>query len=162
VPIINIQYGGVQPGQPIPHPPPNPIAELAVPGPRIPIAIALHATILQQLSLQGAPSSAIVTGQALIDTGAGITCIDIDAATQLGAPIIDYVTMTSASHSGNVQPVYPVQLQIPGTGIAINAPRAVGFPLAASQGIIALIGRDILQYMVLVYNGVGGYISLSF
>ena len=161
MPIINVQYGGVQPGQPIPHPPPNPVADLAGSGPRIPIAIALHSTILQQLALQGAPSSAVVTGFALIDTGAGITCIDIDAATQLGAPIIDYVTMTSASHAGNVQPVYPLQLQIPGSPININAPRAVGFPLAATQGIIALIGRDVLQFTVLVYNGSAGSISLS-
>ena len=160
MPIINVQYGGVQPGQPISQPPPPPTVQLAGPGPRIPIAIALHTTILQQLSLQGSPSSKIVTGQALIDTGAGITCIDIDAATQLGAPIIDYLTMTSASHPNNVQPVYPVQLQIPGTPIAINTPRAVGFPLA-NQGIIALIGRDVLQYMILIYNGPGGSISLS-
>lgn len=160
MPIINVQYGGIQPGQPIPQQPFNPTVHLAGPGPRIPTAIALHATILQQLNLQGSPSSTVVTGQALIDTGAGITCIDIAAATQLGAPIIDYLNMVSASHPNNVQPVYPVQLQIPGTPIAINMPRAVGFPLA-TQGIIALIGRDVLQYMILIYNGPGGLISLS-
>ena len=33
MPIINIQYGGIPLGQPIPHPPPNPIMELAVGGP---------------------------------------------------------------------------------------------------------------------------------
>jgi len=69
--------------------------------------------------------------------------------------------MTSASHAGNVQPVYPVQLQIPGTPISINVARAVGFPLAANQGIIALIGRDFLQFTVLICNGPAGPISLS-
>jgi predicted aspartyl protease len=162
VPTINVQFQVVAPpGQAAPQPLLTPAIFLANTGPRVPIAITLHASILQQLTLQGTPSSTVVTGSALIDTGAGITCIDIDAATQLGAPIIDYVNMTSASHAGNVQPVYPVQLQIPGSPINISAPRAVGFPLAASQGIIALIGRDVLQSCVLVYNGTAGSISLS-
>jgi predicted aspartyl protease len=120
----------------------------------------LHGSILQQLTSQGVVAPGEVTGNALIDTGAGISCVDIDAATQLKAPIIDYVTMTSASHAGNVQPVYPVHLQIPGS-IGIDVPRAVGFPLAASQGIIAIIGRDVLQFGVLVYNETAGLVSFS-
>jgi hypothetical protein len=71
------------------------------------------------------------------------------------------VSQRALCSPGNVQPVYPLQLQIPGSPININAPRAVGFPLAATQGIIALIGRDVLQFTVLVYNGSAGSISLS-
>lgn len=160
MPIINVQLGGVPPGQPVPHPPPNPVVELIARGPCVPIAISPYSAILQQLVSQGVPLPTPVTGLALVDTGAGVTCIDINAATQLKVPIIDYANLSSATHANTTQPVYPVQLQIPGSPIGINAPRAIGVPLA-SQGIIALIGRDVLKDSILIYNGSAGQFSWS-
>jgi hypothetical protein len=160
VPIINVQLGGVPPGQPIPNPPPNPAAELSGRGPCLPVSILPYSVILQQLVLQGTALPTPITGFALIDTGSGVTCIDIDAATHLKVPIIDYSNLTSATHANQNQPVYPVQIQIPGSAIGINAPRAIGVPLA-SQGIIALIGRDVLKDSILIYNGPAGQFSFT-
>jgi hypothetical protein len=43
--------------------------------------------------------------------------------------------------------------------MTFNAPMSIGAPLAA-QGLIALIGRDLLQHCTLIYNGHLGQISL--
>jgi predicted aspartyl protease len=96
----------------------------------------------------------------LIDTGACVTCVDEDLAQQLQLPAIDVVQMSSASHAATQQNVYPIEFEIVGAAIRINVPRAIGASLA-SQGIIALIGRDFLQHCTLFYNGVTGAITLS-
>jgi len=44
--------------------------------------------------------------------------------------------------------------------MGVDAPRAVGAALKA-QGIVALIGRDVLQHCTLYYNGPAGQITLS-
>jgi hypothetical protein len=82
------------------------------------------------------------------------------ASQVLQLPAIDVVTVASASHSSTTQNVYPIQIEVVGLPIAINAPRAIGAPLQ-SQGILVLIGRDVLQHCVLVYNGPTGSFSLS-
>lgn len=43
---------------------------------------------------------------------------------------------------------------------AIDVPYALGANLD-SQGLVALMGRDLLQVAVLVYNGTDGSIALS-
>jgi len=100
------------------------------------------------------------TGLALIDTGASVTCIDETAAQQLKLPVVDVVTIGSASHASAQASVYPISIDIAGLPISIDAPRAVGAALA-SQGLLLLIGRDVLQFCTLFYNGITGEITLS-
>ena len=100
-----------------------------------------------------------VSGLALIDTGASMTCIDDALARQLGLPVIDVTSMASASHAATDQNVYPVHIAIVG-GISIEAPRAVGVVLGV-QGCIALIGRDMLQFCTLHYNDPAATLTLS-
>jgi Aspartyl protease len=49
-------------------------------------------------------------GWALIDTGASNTCIDEQAAQDIGLPVIDVATMQSASHEKHPCNIYPVQI----------------------------------------------------
>jgi predicted aspartyl protease len=81
---------------------------------------------------------------ALIDTGASVICIDESAAQTLTLPAIDVVTVASASHAASPQNVYPIQVDVAGLPVTISAPRVVGASLAA-QGLLLLIGRDVLQ-----------------
>lgn len=76
----------------------------------------------------------------------------------MNLPAIDVVRMTSASHHSIEQSVYPVQIELAGFPVGIQAPRAVGAALA-SQGLLLLIGRDVLQHATLVYNGPAGEIT---
>jgi hypothetical protein len=75
-------------------------------------------------------------------------------------PVIDVINISSASHASSQQSVYPMRIEFVGVPIAIDADRAVGAALSA-QGLLALIGRDVLQSCILVYNGTTGAFSLA-
>jgi len=98
------------------------------------------------------------TGWALIDTGASNTCVDEQAAKELGLPVIDVGTMLSATHERVPCNIYPVQVATP--IVSLNSPRTMGAALAA-QGLLVLIGRDVLQRCNLFYNGPIGQFTLS-
>jgi predicted aspartyl protease len=101
-----------------------------------------------------------VTGLALIDTGASGTCIDDDIAAALQLPIVDTGKMTSATEEGSVRNIYPVQIEFVGWNIRLVNNRAMGATLK-SQGLQAIIGRDMLRNCILVYNGPSGTFSLA-
>jgi len=113
----------------------------------------------QALIQRGTPAPAVKSGLALIDTGASVSCIDEQVAAELKLPVVDVGQMTSASHAAHPCNLYPIQILLP-AGIGFAAPRAMGANLAV-QGIIAIIGRDILQVCTLFYNGYAGQITLS-
>jgi predicted aspartyl protease len=160
VPILNVQLGGealAPDGRTIPVPPQIALTQR---GPVVQVTVSVGRAIAQQILQQGGSLPPPVSGLALIDTGATTTCVDDAAAQQLALPVIDVVAVASASHSSTEQNVYPISVEVVGLPIAIDAPRAIGAPLAA-QGLLVLIGRDLLQHCVLVYNGVSGHFSLS-
>ena len=160
MPILNVQFTGqgkLPDGTAVPIPPQ---AVLTQRGPIVQVTVSVGQQIATQVLQGGGTLPAPVSGLALIDTGANVTCVDQDAANQLQLPAIDVVQIASASHAAAEQNVYPIQIEVMGLPITVNAPRAVGAPLAA-QGILVLMGRDVLQHCVLVYNGPAGSISLS-
>ncbi len=97
---------------------------------------------------------------ALIDTGASVTCIDDAVAHQLQLPVVNVVNVASASHASSQQNVYPIQIEVVGLPISIEASNAIGAALA-QQKLLALIERDVLQHCTLFYNGITGEITLS-
>jgi predicted aspartyl protease len=123
------------------------------------VTVSLADQIASELIKQGRTIPPPVQGLALIDTGAGSTCIDEAAAQKLQLPVVNVVNMASASHASTKAKVYPAKFQIAGLPININAPMSIGAPLAV-QGLVALIGRDVLQHCTLIYNGHLGQISL--
>jgi predicted aspartyl protease len=129
-------------------------------GPIVQVSITTEENIAKSLAQQGKILPPPKAGWALIDTGASVTCVDDQAAKDLGLPVIDVVPMCSASHAQTLQNVYPIQITIPGLGFNLQAPRAVGAALDA-QGLILLIGRDVLQMCTLFYNGPAGQVTLS-
>ena len=129
-------------------------------GPVVQVSIGLAQSMAQELIQQGATLPAPVSGLALLDTGASSTCIDDGIAQQLGVPVVDVVTMHSASHAGHPANIYPVRFAVNGLPIALDVPRALGAALT-SQGLAMLIGRDVLQICTLFYNGLSGEFTLS-
>ena len=132
---------------------------LAARGPLVQVTVSLADAIASELVKQGKYVPPPVQGLALIDTGAGSTCIDEAAAQKLQLPVVNVVNMASASHASSKANVYPAKFQITGLPMTFNAPMSIGAPLAV-QGLIALIGRDLLQHCTLIYNGSLGQISL--
>jgi predicted aspartyl protease len=160
MPILHVQYDGqgqTPDGKTVNIPP---TLALRQHGPPVQLVFGISQAFADQLLQQGTQLPAPVSGNALIDTGASSTCIDETIASTMGLPVIDVVSMASASHSATRQSVYPIHMQIVGSPITVEVPNAVGANLQP-QGIIALIGRDYLQHCTLHYNGVTGETTLA-
>jgi predicted aspartyl protease len=134
---------------------------LQVRGPLIQVSVGVMPVLTKEMAQEGIAVPSPITGQALIDTGASNTCIDAEIAAKIGAPVIDKVTMHSASHASTEANIYPVHFDIIGLGVGRNVPRCMGAALQ-SQGIIMLIGRDALVDCNLFYNGLTGSFTFSF
>ena len=143
-----------QAGRTVPVP-----AGLARTGPLVPTTLMVSDSHRQALAQQGTKVPDAINGFALIDTGASGTCVDGQAAARAGLPVIDKTMMTSASHAEHEVPVFAGKLVIP-EFTDIQLEYALGATLDG-QNLIALIGRDLLQAAVLVYNGTEGTVSLS-
>ena len=129
-------------------------------GPRVAITLFPLEEHVKELAAKGLTPSAPVTGFALIDTGASSTCFDRGAAERAGLAVVDSGPMTSATHENEIVPIYAGRLTIQGISQNVNAFRAFGANLRP-QGLVALIGRDLLASCVLIYNGPDGSFSLS-
>lgn len=132
---------------------------LALQGPCIPGALTFS-TAQQQAIVETSPNEGIrsVVGLILFDTGASTCCFDLEVAGQLGLPIVGKANMNSASHAGHPAPLFAGKLII--NDINIEVERAMGAALQ-SQGLIALIGRDILRHGTLFYHGLDGSVTFS-
>lgn len=129
-------------------------------GPVLQITVGLAQSMAQPLLQQGITLPTPLSGLALIDTGASVTCIDEAAAQQLQLPVVGTTQMVSASHANVQQNIYPVQIELVGANITIESPQTMAAALAA-QGLLMLIGRDVLANCTLFYNGPTGQITLS-
>jgi len=157
VPILHSQItaqGQTPDGKTVQVPP---AAALAMRGPIVQVTVSIEQNAAKALLNQGktVPSKA---GLALIDTGASNTCIDEQAAQELGLPVIDVGSMQSATHDKHPCNVYPVQIVTP--VVTLNSARTLGANLAA-QGLLILIGRDVLSQCTFFYNGPVGEFTLS-
>lgn len=159
MPILNIRIQGEavdQDGNTVELQPFQPLEAI---GPRLEVLISPIEEHVKVLMQSGGPVPAPIPGMALVDTGASITCIDQDAATQAGLAIVDSGPMHSATHANEIVPIFAGRLMINGF-IAVEAKRAYGATLAA-QGLVALIGRDLLARCQFTYNGTDGSFSLA-
>ena len=161
MPILNIQVEGSKAGKDngaqIEMPPSQALMEA---GPRLPVAIAPTDEHFSALANQGKPLPAPVNGLAMIDTGAARTAVDVDAAKQAGLIAVDSGVVHSATHENARAPVYMCKFLFPGWSMQISPATVLGLSLA-SQGLVALIGRDALSQCIFVYNGSDGRVSLA-
>ena len=160
MPILNTRLSSLKKdtqGQTIPDP--SQVA-LQNAGPRIQVILSPLESQLKNLTDRGEPPPTPISGFALIDTGASSTCIDQSAAQSVGLAVVDSLPMTSATHVNEIVPIYAGKIEIIGISINVNVLKAYGANLK-SQGLVALIGRDLLAKCVLVYNGPDSSFSLS-
>jgi len=129
-------------------------------GPRVIITLSPLDAQLRTFADKGESPPAPVTGWALIDTGASVTCVDRNAAERAGLAMVDSGPMTSATHDNEIVPIFAGRTKLENLPQPLDAKHAYGANLEP-QGIIALIGRDALSVCVLVYNGLDGSFSLS-
>jgi len=105
-------------------------------------------------------------GTFLIDTGASCTCVDQSLMEGLGIAPTGVINIQTPSTEGGSHAcnTYDVMFFIPdnqNTGYVIEALPVVETHLK-TQGIDGLIGRDILDKCLLVYNGTASFLTLSY
>ena len=106
--------------------------------------------------------------QGLIDTGASNTCVDPSALTQLN--LTPTGTTQINTPSTGTQPTaaltYDVSLTIAAMAghppFVFNTIPVIQSELQVVQGIQALIGRDVLRFCLLTYDGRNGLFSLAY
>ena len=129
-------------------------------GPIVPVTITVPDAVQSSHVNLGSPIPEPVTGVALIDTGATSSCFDNSAALKAGLPTVGKSKMASASHPENEVPLYAGKMLLPGLNFDVKS--GFGVELSGSDGIVALIGRDLLKIAIFVYNGPDGTFTLAF
>ncbi|MHB8409388.1 MAG: aspartyl protease family protein [Acidiferrobacterales bacterium] len=127
-------------------------------------------TVLQKA---GQPVPPPQLGTFLVDTGASGTCVDPSLLVALGITPKGITSVQTPSTNGAAAlcPVYDVQLIVipamqspPKTPISfmphVRSISVIGAQLV-HQGIHGLIGRDVLEQWLLIYNGQVGVFTLS-
>ena len=92
---------------------------------------------------------------ALVDTGAGESCIDSLLAAQLNLPIIDR-RMQAGAHGAKMVNIHMAQVHVPTLGFVLYGEFAAVDLRIGGQSIDALLGRTFLQHFKMVYNGKTG------
>lgn len=136
-------------------------------GPTLNVLIGPSNQLRQVLIDAGAPVPEPVNGIFLVDTGASNTVIDSSLIQSLGLNPTGTVMCHTPSTAGTAVPMYQYDLMIYVPG-AVNGQGwlidsiAVMASSFAGQTIHGLIGRDIIDRGLLVYNGHAGHFTLAY
>lgn len=139
---------------------------LADSGPLIQVEIGMPAALEEFCTTKGIPIPVRQVGWALIDTGASNTAIHQEVLEQLSIAPIDAILSRTPSGQGRSF-VYPTRVWFPSIGVQ-NLPlaRVIGCDLKwmtpDQKEIIMLLGRDLLQHFLMIYNGRMSTVTLAY
>lgn len=139
---------------------------LATSGPIIQVEVSMPSALEEFCTKKSVPIPPPQTGFALIDTGASNSAIDESILQQLSILPIDSIPSSTPSGAGRSF-VYPTKVSFPALNVKdYGLSRVIGCNLkwktADNKEIIMLLGRDLLRYMVLIYNGTNSSITIGF
>lgn len=123
------------------------------------VEVSLHPALEVAFQKGGKPIPPPAVGKALLDTGCTFTCVDAAVLTELGIPTMGEVNIGTAGGAKTFGQ-FPATISFPGSPLPTIRSVVVGADLAA-QGLMCLIGRDLLQNFIVVYNGPGGLITIA-
>jgi len=107
-----------------------------------------------------AKNLATETVHALVDTGALLSCIDDQLAKKIGLPVIDK-QQCSGVGGPSTHDVYLAYIDMPTLSFGQYGP-FMGVHLAAGgQQHQVLLGRTLLQSMIMIYDGVRGCVTIA-
>jgi predicted aspartyl protease len=106
------------------------------------------------------PVPGITNVNALVDTGAGQSCIDSSLAAQLNLPIVDRRAI-SGVHGPQEVNIHLAQVHVPSLNFVIYGAIAGVHLFAGGQIHGALIGRNFLKNYTMVYEGRTGTVIIS-
>ena len=108
----------------------------------------------------GVPRPGVAGVQALVDTGASLSCIDSVLAAELGLPVVDRQKIGGAGGEHEVN-MHLAQIHVASLEFTIYGEFAGVHLAAGGQPHRALLGRTFLQRFVMVYEGHTGTVTIS-
>ena len=124
-------------------------------GPIMQVEVSIPDDLAQYFTENNIAIPSPLTGMGLIS----ITAVDVSVIQQLGIQPVG-ISNVFTPQGSTQQELFPIKLAFVGTKITINFSSVLGSELR-NQGIIALLGRDVLSNCILIYNGTVGHFSLS-
>jgi predicted aspartyl protease len=122
------------------------------------IEISLPQVLVDELTKKGMPIPKPITGNALIDTGASASVLDLSIISSLKISPVGVATVLTTA--GPVQQnSFPIRVVFPRLVIDVSA--VLGADLRPF-GIVILIGRDILSSFLMIYHGLTGMVTLAY
>ena len=98
--------------------------------------------------------------EALVDTGAWPSFIDVSIVRQLGLPLVDVAKVVAVVGDGSAG-LYLANMQIRQLGIRRNSPMGCLDFVALGWSFKAIVGRDFLSDLNLCYKGPSGRVTLE-
>jgi hypothetical protein len=140
---------------------------LALVGAFFEIEIHVPQKIAEVMSKSGQAVPSGISGLGLIDTGATMTCIEENILISLGLNPIGKVNSGTANGPKACN-VYPARIVFPTKGWTFDIGQVVGVDLTGQsiqidppKPLIALLGRNLLQRSVFIYNGITGLWTIT-
>lgn len=133
-------------------------ALLMLSGPTLAVNIGFDSTWLPTLTTPPAPGVSGVN--ALVDTGASISCIDQLLAASLNLPIVDRQTISGSAGAHPVN-MHLAQIHVPSLNFTQYGIFAAVDLKGGGQAHEALIGRTFLFHFHMVYVGKSGAVTLT-
>lgn len=136
-------------------------------GPTVAVAIAPSTPLSQALAAVGVNPPQPQVGTFLVDTGASHTVVDSKLIANLAISPTGAVMVHTPSTAGSavLMPQYDLMLFVPGMGGAAGwllDGLQVTAAILDGQPIDGLIGRDVLDRGVLIYNGQAAHFTLAY
>jgi hypothetical protein len=146
---------GMPADQSMANPQMDPVTNLAVNGAILKVQVGVPSSYQQAGGAAAAPQ----TFSAMIDSGASISCITIQAAQQLNLPQVSSTMLGGVGGSGEA-PIYATSLNLVDYGVTVDPVQIAGVsnPL---PGVDMLIGRDILRQLDFDYQGSQGAFTIK-
>lgn len=114
----------------------------------------------RQANRGAAPVSRARNVLALVDTGASISCIDEVLARELDLPVVDRKRLSGAGGAMEVD-FYLAHIVVPGLDFTQWGRFAAVRLSAGAARHQALIGRNFLRQMLLIYDGPAGKVRIA-
>lgn len=135
-------------------------AALLLEGPHVPILVSATLFEVQEGSAVGLEFPELPV-RALIDTGASLTVINPEIAATCKLKQTGFQKISAVGGLAGEYPEYAAAISFPGSEIpSLGAARVVACPIIRQPFYSCLIGRDILQKWILIYNGHTGEIEV--
>jgi hypothetical protein len=128
-------------------------------GPLVDVQVGISSALRAKLQQSGTAVPPHVSARLLLDTGASNTCLDAGIVAKLGLQPTGAQLCATPSHAAVSLPTYFVELVL---SPLVTVEAVVLGARVSSQGIDGLLGRDLLDNAVVVYDGVQKHCTISF